>query len=168
MANISDYLDWRGDITMEIDPFNEVDNLVLAELAYTDFGGIVPGLNQKGQWVTIREAHDRFFSMYSEEEIMAKNSTTKVAPFLMHKMVASARFQNLRLMNYVNEIDEENQTQFSVLSFLLDDDRVYVAFRGTDNTIVGWKEDFNMSFLYQTEGQIRAAQYLNDCYGDTS
>ena len=56
----------------------------------------------------------------------------------------------------------------SVLSFLLDDDRVYVAFRGTDNTIVGWKEDFNMSFLYQTEGQIRAAQYLNDCYGDTS
>ena len=48
----------------------------------------------------------------------------------MHKMVASARFQNLRLMNYVNEIDEENQTQFSVLSFLLDDDRVYVAFRG--------------------------------------
>ena len=168
MANISDYLDWRGDITMEIDPFNEVDNLVLAELAYTDFGGIVPGLNQKGQWITIREAHDRFFSMYSEEEIMAKNSTTKVAPFLMHKMVASARFQNLRLMNYVNEIDEENQTQFSVLSFLLDDDRVYVAFRGTDNTIVGWKEDFNMSFLYQTEGQIRAAQYLNDCYGDTS
>lgn len=81
MANISDYLDWRGDITMEIDPFNEVDNLVLAELAYTDFGGIVPGLNQKGQWITIREAHDRFFSMYSEEEIMAKNSTTKVAPF---------------------------------------------------------------------------------------
>ena len=107
------------DITMEIDPFNEVDNLVLAELAYTDFGGIVPGLNQKGQWITIREAHDRFFSMYSEEEIMAKNSTTKVAPFLMHKMVASARFQNLRLMNYVNEIDEENQTQFSVLSFLV-------------------------------------------------
>ena len=54
MANISDYLDWRGDITMEIDPFNEVDNLVLAELAYTDFGGIVPGLNQKGQCITIR------------------------------------------------------------------------------------------------------------------
>lgn len=47
MANISDYLDWRGDITMEIDPFNEVDNLVLAELAYTDFGGIVPGLNKR-------------------------------------------------------------------------------------------------------------------------
>ena len=49
MANISDYLDWRGDITMEIDHCNEVDNRVLAELAYTDFGGIVPGLNQKGQ-----------------------------------------------------------------------------------------------------------------------
>lgn len=83
MANISDYLDWRGDITMEIDPFNEVDNLVLAELAYTDFGGIVPGLNQKGQWITIREAHESLLFYVFRRRDQAKNSTTKVAPFLI-------------------------------------------------------------------------------------
>lgn len=164
MANISDYLDWRGDITLEKDPFNEVDNLVLAQLAYTDFDGIVPGVGQGMESITIQEAHDTFFSIYSEKEIMARASTTKVAPFLMHKMVKAERFKNMRLMNYINEIDEENQTQFSAVSFLLDNDTIYVAYRGTDNTIVGWKEDFNMSFLYQTPGQIRAAQYLNDCY----
>lgn len=167
MANISDYLDWRGDITLEKDPFNEVDNLVLAQLAYTDFDGIVPRVGQGMESITLQEAHDTFFSIYSEKEIMARVSTTKVAPFLMHKMVKSERFKNMRLMNYINEIDEENQTQFAAISFLLDNGTIYVAYRGTDNTIVGWKEDFNMSFLYQTPGQIRAAQYLNDCYGMT-
>ena len=137
MANISDYLDWRGDITLEKDPFNEVDNLVLAQLAYTDFDGIVPGVGQGMESITIQEAHDTFFSIYSEKEIMARASTTKVAPFLMHKMVKSERFKNMRLMNYINEIDEENQTQFSAVSFLLDDHTIYVAYRGTDNTIVG-------------------------------
>ena len=61
MAHISDYLDWRGDITLEKDPFNEVDNLVLAQLAYTDFDGIVPGVGQGMESITIQEAHDTFF-----------------------------------------------------------------------------------------------------------
>ena len=168
MANISDYLDWRGDIPMSVDPFNEVDNLVLAELAYTDFADIVPPPSKEHQYVTLQDACEMFFSMYSEEEIMEKNSTTKVAPFLMKKMIKSKRFESMLLMDYVNEIDEENQTQFSVISFLLPDDTIFVSFRGTDNTIVGWKEDFNMSFLYQTQGQIRAARYLDDWCGDTT
>ena len=168
MANISDYLDWRGDIPMSVDPFNEVDNLVLAELAYTDFADIVPPPSKEHQYVTLQDACEMFFSMYSEEENMEKNSTTKVAPFLMKKMIKSKRFESILLMDYVNEIDEENQTQFSVISFLLPDDTIFVSFRGTDNTIVGWKEDFNMSFLYQTQGQIRAARYLDDWFGDTT
>lgn len=168
MANISDYLDWRGDIPMSVDPFNEVDNLVLAELSYTDFADIVPPPSKEHQYVTLQDACEMFFSMYSEEEIMEKNSTTKVAPFLMKKMIKSKRFESMLLMDYVNEIDEENQTQFSVISFLLPDDTIFVSFRGTDNTIVGWKEDFNMSFLYQTQGQIRAARYLDDWFGDTT
>ena len=42
MANLMDYLDWRGDLTLEISPFNEVDALILAELSFVDFDGIVP------------------------------------------------------------------------------------------------------------------------------
>ena len=42
MADISDYLCWRGDITFEQDPFNDVDNLILAQIAYVDFSDIIP------------------------------------------------------------------------------------------------------------------------------
>ncbi len=160
MANISDYLDWRGDIPFSQDPFNEVDNLILAELAYTDFAGIVPGEDENG-WVTIQKACEAFFSYHSDEEIMSAVSSTKVAPYLMKKMIHSRRFGGLHLSGYVNEIDEDIQAQFSALTYDLGDGTYYVAYRGTDNTIIGWKEDFNMAFLYQTAGQLRAAQYLN-------
>ena len=82
MANISDYLDWRGDLDFSVSPFCEVDNLILSELAYVDFDGIVPG-EDKRETITIQKACRDFFSLYSEEEILARTSTTKVAPFLM-------------------------------------------------------------------------------------
>lgn len=161
MANMLDYLDWRGDIDFSVDPFNEVDNLILAELAYTDFKGIVPGPSVTEK-VSLKYACDTFFANHTEEEIMASLSSTKVAPFLMKKMVESKRFRNMKLGGYVNEIDVSSQTQFSAITFFLEDGTIFVAYRGTDNTVVGWKEDFNMSFLSHTEGQIRAVKYLDD------
>lgn len=161
MANMVDYLKWRGDIPFSVDPFNEIDNIILSELVYTDFEGIVPGPDSK-QSVSIQQACGAFFERYTEEEILSKNSSTKVAPFLMHELVQSKRFENLKLTGYVNEIDETFQSQFAVVTFLLEDGTEYIAFRGTDNTIVGWKEDFNMSFLYQTPGQIQAVGYINE------
>ena len=162
MANISDYLDWRGDIDFATDPFNEVDNLILSELAYVDFDDIVPAPGS-GKPVTIQKVYRDFFSRYSEEEILARQTTTKMAPFLMEKLIHSRRFGNMMLDGFVNEIDFESQSQFSAVLFYLGDGTVYVAYRGTDNTIVGWKEDFNMGFLCHTPGQQRAVAYLNDC-----
>lgn len=161
MANISDYLDWRGDLDFSVSPFCEVDNLILSELAYVDFDGIVPG-EDKRETITIQKACRDFFSLYSEEEILARTSTTKMAPFLMKKLISGRRFGSLMLGNYVNEIDMDSQRQFSAVCCYLGDGTVYVAYRGTDNTIVGWKEDFNMGFLCHTSGQRRAVRYLND------
>ena len=48
MANLMDYLDWRGDLTFEQAPFNEVDNLILAQLVYVEFEGIVPTPGKDG------------------------------------------------------------------------------------------------------------------------
>ena len=66
MANVFDYLIWRGDIPMSLDPFNEVDNLVLSQLAYTDFSGIVP---QDWTRISLRDAAEAFFSSHSRKEI---------------------------------------------------------------------------------------------------
>ena len=160
MGNIEDYLKWRGDITFDIDPFNEVDNLILSELAYTDFGGIVS--ESKEEVVSLKKACERFFELHTEKEIMDSVMNVKVAPFFMRPMLETKRFEKLKLCAYVNEIDNDTQVQFSAVTFLLPDNTYYVAYRGTDASIIGWKEDFNMSYLYETPGQKRAVEYLDE------
>ena len=161
MANIEDYLDWRGDISFDVDPFNEIDNIILCELCYTDFAGIVDGPENRDKLTSIFDACEKFFASHTDEEIMSQEASTKVAPFLMRRLIKSKRFENLKLGAYINEIDAESQSQFSAITFYPGDDSVFCAFRGTDNTIVGWREDFNMSFLEHTDGQHKAAEYLS-------
>lgn len=171
MANMMDYLDWRGDLTFEASPFNEVDNLILAQLVYVDFEGIVletgeeragdcggKGAAQEG--VPLWEASEKFWSEHTKEEILARVSMTKSAAFVMEKMAQTVRFKDIRLWGYVNEISDEEQSQFSVVCVTLPDESIYVAFRGTDNTITGWREDFNMGYLSETPGQLKAVAYM--------
>lgn len=160
MSNIQDYLKWRGDISFKESPFNQVDNLILSELVYTDFEGIVPGIDEK-KTITLAEASSLFFCKHTKEEILAKTSSTKMAAFLMEEMATTKRFSTMKLSGYVNKIDPENQSQFSVVTCILDDGTFYIAYRGTDNTVIGWKEDFNMGFLHKTQGQLQAVEYLN-------
>ena len=183
MANINEYLDWRGDVPFSLDPFNDVDNLILSELAYTDFEGIVPPPGS-GESISLREAYAAFYQRHTREEIEAETTFYHMAPFVMDHLIASRRFQNLRLANYVNVIDEAKDAQFSAITFLLGrevpialdcagdaahariqlpaDERetVYVAYRGTDDSIVGWKEDLNMGYLEVIPSQTRALEYL--------
>lgn len=160
MANMMDYLDWRGDLTFEASAFNEVDNLILAQLVYVDFEGIVPGIDSDDS-IRLKDASDIFWSRNDAEEILARVSMTKSAPFVMERMAETARFADIRLSKYVNDISNKEQSQFSVVCVTLPDDSVYVAFSGTDNTIVGWHENFNMGYLLETPGQLKAVDYLN-------
>ena len=156
--NLFDYLDWRGDVPLSVDPFNEVDNLLLAQLVYTEFEGI--GLD--GKIVSIQEAKDFFYAKHTREEVLADSSFTAKSAFLMDEMARGKRFAGTKLVNYLKLTDKEKATQVSALTFLLEDGTVYVAFRGTDSTLVGWKEDLNLSYLEETEGQKQAVQYLNE------
>ena len=159
MANILDYLDWRGDLTLAERSFNEVDNLILAEICYLDFSGFAPE-SFAVQTVTLQEAAKAYF---------AANPTTDMGvlvpdqiPVLVRCAAKTARFGDLRVLGYVNRIDAETQTQFSAMTMLLPDGSAYVAFRGTDDTIVGWKEDFNMAFTPEIPAQKYACTYLQE------
>ena len=133
-----------------------MDNLLLAELCYLDFGGIVPpGFDAP---VPLQEAMRRY-DVLREHESMGVLVPDQI-PELGRRMAASARFSGLLLCGYENKIDDETQTQFSALTLLLPDGTAYVAFRGTDDTIVGWKEDFNLAFLPVVPAQRMAVQYL--------
>lgn len=156
MSNFLDYLDWRGDLPFTRDGFNEVDNLILSEVAYADLGGIVPGSGEAGE-ITLREAAERYEAEGRDQSHMANDPRA-----LLLRAGKSERFGTARLSAYADETDLNEQTQFAAVTAGLSDGTVFVAFRGTDNTLVGWREDFNISVLSETPGQRRAARYLNE------
>ena len=161
-----DYLKWRGDLTFDQDPFNEVDNLILAQMAYVDFEGIVPETREGA--VQITEVCRKYWEIHTEAEIRKRESFVKLSPFLLKPVAESRRFEKMRLCGYVNYVSKRSEAQMSATQFELEDGSVYVAFRGTDETIVGWKEDFNLSFMSRTEGQKLAVEYMRHHFSDTS
>ena len=161
MANMMDYLLWRGDLSFREAAFNEVDNLIFSELVYVDFKHIVSGTDSD-ETITLKEASEEFFKHHTDEEIEARVSSTKAAAFLMREMAKTKRFRDIRLFHYIDDIDYEEQSQFCAVTLLLDDHSIFVSYSGTDNTIVGWRENFNMSFLEETPGQKKAVRYLNE------
>ena len=159
MADIFDYLKKRGFLSLKEDPFNEVDNLVLAMLAYADFDGI---LEDSFKTVSISTADRKYFEKHSRAEAKKSIFHFVKAPLLMDDMVKGARFRDTLLTKYVDIINSDKDMQMAALTFLLSDGSAYVAFRGTDTTVAGWKEDFNMSYMPETEGQRSAVRYLNE------
>ena len=160
MSNINDYLLWRGDLLFAEAGFNEVDNLIFSELVYVDFRDIAPSVQSK-ETISLKEASRLFFERHTDEEIQAKVSSTKVSAFLMREMAKTRRFSEARLGSYVDEVDPKEQSQFCAMTIKLDDGSVFVAYSGTDSTMIGWRENFNMSFLTETPGQLKAVEYLN-------
>lgn len=161
MANILDYLDWRGDLTLEQSPFNEVDNLILSQLSYANFDGVVPP-----EWsdakISVREAAERYFHIYSRERIESYGYMLRSSVFLLQRLADSIRFADAKLMKFQNMVEFGETKQFSAMHIKLTDGTVYVAFRGTDTTLVGWKENFNMTFLTTVPSQLEAVRYLDD------
>ncbi|MDO5402563.1 MAG: DUF2974 domain-containing protein [Eubacteriales bacterium] len=160
MANIEDYLLWRGDLTFEQSPFNDVDNLILSQLAYVDWKGVIPSAGTKGG-ISLCSAAEIFFELNNEEELKKVKSFIAEVPFFMRNAAKTKRFKNIWLSEYVEHIDEEAQKQFAAFHAKLGDGSVYIAFKGTDDTIVGWKEDFNMSFIMPVPAQLEAVEYVN-------
>ena len=152
MSNIIDYLSWRGDVTFDYSPFNEVDALILSQLVYFDFSRAVKsGFTKKGS--TLKEASDSLCT----KTLLETDPTCR----LLNKAGYSRRFGSLRLSGYVSKLDFENEEQFCAMTFS-DRNVNYVAFRGTDNTLVGWKEDFNMGYMDTVPAQGDALKYLTE------
>ena len=158
MANILDYLDWRGDIPFSADPFNEADGLILSQFVYVPLNDIIPP--DFGNNITLKEAFEKY-------DPSAVDEKSKIISFdedniLFEKMAQSERFGNIRLMGYTENIDPEKETQFKAVTCILENGMFFISYSGTDDTVIGWKEDFNISYMKQTFGQLQAVNYLND------
>ena len=157
MGNIMDYISWRGDLTFAQSPFNEVDNLILACFSYVNLDGIPAVSGQKG--IELKKLVKEFKKLHTIKELEADKSFIRLAPFMMFEMAESVRFGKCVIRNYVNEIVTEAEQQFSAVEIVLDDGTSYISFRGTDDTIIGWKEDFNLS-TGVVPAQERAVEYM--------
>lgn len=157
MGNIMDYISWRGDLSFEQSQFNEVDNLILACFSYVNLDGISAVTKQKG--IGLKKLTKEFMKLHTMKELEADKSFIRLAPFMMMEMAKSVRFGKCVVRNYVNDIVTEAEQQFAVMEIVLEDGTSYVSFRGTDDTIIGWKEDFNLS-TGVVPAQKRAIEYL--------
>lgn len=155
MNVIKDYLFWRGDLTLNQSPFNEIDAAILARFSYEPFEGIVSENIREGISITevcakllnSPELNDRIISEL-DIDFIRQIQTTK-------------RFGDMKVSGFINDIDENRQIQFSACIFDIDDEEnYYIAFRGTDNSIIGWKEDFNMGYEFPVPAQTRALKYF--------
>lgn len=160
MARLFDYLTWRGDLTLAQTPFCEVDALVLSRLAYLPFDGAVS--ESFTEEIPLREAAKLLLAQedFSSRVLVAQDIR------LLTELAKSARFGDILLSGSESILDLETQTQFAALTINLGNMRCF-AFRGTDNTFVGWKEDFNMTFTYPIPSQLRAAEYLQRGMAET-
>ena len=152
MANVCDYVKWRGDLSLEQSEFNEIDNLILSRFSYFPFDNII----KENEIVTIKELSERFKKQdVSKLPILWKDDVD-----LFPLMGEYKRYGEMYATKYMNKIDVEQEKQFSAITILMPDNTIFVSYRGTDNTIVGWKEDLNMSFKSHIASQISAKKYL--------
>ena len=134
-GNLLDYLIWRGDIDFSADPWNEIDSLVFATIAYANFG------ENTLCFENARTLHDLY-----EEEVLNRLPQFDAKPMyedrmeLIALMAHSKRFQAVRVAEQVNVVNENRNIQFSAVTFQIDPVGTVIAYRGTDASLVGWKK----------------------------
>ena len=153
MGIIFDYLDQVAYDSIYDTPFNELDMLMLTEITYLPFDQIVSDQMSPDCTCRLFEAAEKVPQDLSM--LVTKNRRK-----LLEKVASSTRFKNIKLMGYVNDIDPDVQKQFAAMIFKIKPDRYVLTFRGTDDSIIGWKEDFHMTYMDQVPAQKTAVNYL--------
>ncbi len=160
MGDILTYLDKYGDNTFQDSKFNEVDNLILSQISYLDFEEIVPSIDSN-DFIKVQEACYAYFLKFSESELSG------LTHLVLKGMANCKRFKEAKLSQYISLFDEKEQKQFAALHIELDDGSVYVAFRGTDDRLISWQEDFSMSYR-TTPSQVEALSYLENTLANSN
>jgi hypothetical protein len=163
MAN-RNILDYAKDNfkNFEDSPFNLVDSLILCQLFYSRMEAQIKE-ESKEVW-TVKDLYKAeyfgkmFFDAISDDENRE----------LLTIMASNPRFRDIRIKNLIVESSEKKEMQFAAVTYELSAGIDYVCFRGTDGTLIGWKEDFNMAFMSETPSQANAVRYLKVFYEEDS
>lgn len=166
MQTIFDYLEWRGDLSFARDRFNEVDNLILSVLAYSEFDGIVDPQESGRDSISLLKAAEQFGAKMDRPSSVDHNRFFKQIPNFLSKAAQTTRFGEIQLSSYENQVNFEQSKQFSAVVFSLNSEQHFIAFRGTDDTLIGWQEDLLMSFMEEVPAQKQAVIYMNRIFSN--
>lgn len=158
MDNLIQYLKYRNDLSFLHVPFNEIDALVFSILVYFEFEEIVSNDSSR---ISLEGACRQYLEKNTKEEIEEIFLYCPQLVEFIHLVYKSKRYKQVQLSNYIVINDHDEVTQFGAMTFNINNKELFVAYRGTDNSILGWQE--NLKMLYQNEviSYHRGMEYLN-------
>ena len=164
-TDMLEYLVWRGDLSFEQYPFCAIDALVLAQLSYLNFDGLLS--SDLKDAVTLEKLYSSFesdadFKMRCDMGAVINPKT----PELLKVAAATNRFGKMEICGYETILDGEKVQQFAAMTFLYGKDQTAVTFRGTDDTLIGWQEDLNIIIGDPIPSEYSAVDYINKVYGE--
>ncbi len=165
MSNILDYVRWRCDITFDMLPLNEIDSLIFTELSYLPFEHLIPSIDSNKK-ISLSEAADKFLDIYDENKSIGAIIPGSLIIRLLRYASKTLRFSDVKVWAYVNDVSPDTEKQFSAMCFSWGKN-TFIAFRGTDDTLVGWKEDLNMALYTPIPAQKDGVNYVERIAGLT-
>lgn len=164
MRNIIDYIK-EEQRTFEEKKLNQVDSLIFSNFIYMNLEYVFQSDDNKKNIIQSKEIEIRDFLQREHFSKMFKNiiMPQQFESFL-YELAASRRFRNVKVKYFVNLNDNNIEKQFAAVSFIINNEYSYIAFRGTDDSFNGWKEDFNMAYKCPVPSQEEALEYVNKYY----
>ena len=153
MANLLDYLDWRGDFSWEQAPFNEIDAAIFARLVYLPLSGVFPS---SAHSYPLAEVARRFWLLPEEQRQLWEKRDL----LLLDAAASSPRFALVQLLAYQRQLDSRIHSPFTALTFCLGKQQAHIAFRGTDDTLASWQENLSLCDRAPVAAQQLALRYL--------
>ena len=157
MPNMLDYITWRGDLQFSQAPFSPVDGLILAQFSYVALDGVVTGPTTVGEAARTMLWANATGKIAHQTEYLWKENLQ-----LLEALKDCPRFQDVKLVDYENVVSPAEVKQFAAETFQLEDGSLAVAIRGTDDSLIGWKEDMNMAFESPIPAQLDSVRYLKN------
>ena len=143
--------------TFDVTPFSHVDSLVLSQLAYINYNDITQPLGSWRKHIAVKD----LLKIELFDKLLIDVRDPQRNKELILAVGMSPRFRDVQICHFIDIIDTTLQKQFSAVTFIINKKLAYIAYRGTDSTFVGWKEDFNMTYMSPVPAQADGATYLN-------
>lgn len=159
-----DYINLRGDIDFSKAPVCTVDQMIFTCLGKPNFTGVIP---EEGAGMSFQAAYNGFLKMSEEQQepgLLESPHFREILPLIAN----SERYKDITVSNYVRKIDVSKVEQFSALKIEGPDGIDYITFRGTDDTLVGWKENCQLAILDSVAAQRDAVEYLTKLAGEST